>query len=355
MAKNKEEVVVPLMKTIRLLFICKKRIDSYGISFGLINSARFTSNALAEKGIEVKVVEVIDNNSIDREVYNWLPTHVFIEAIWVVPEKFKVLLSRYPVVKWIVRVHSQIPFIANEGNAFEWLFEYQKLRESYWNFRISFNNKNACNDFEKVGINNIYLPNVYTPNYDVERTKQDDGVIDIGCFGSIRPMKNHLLQAHSAITFANLIKKELRFHVNSSRVEQKGESALKNIRSLFKYSRHTLIEHDWMPHQEFLKVVANMNMCMQVSFSETFNIVTADAVYLDVPVVVSKEIFWLPFWTKAPATIGESIVDRMKLVWLMRKIRLHKMNKLYLDDYNQDSILQWLSFLHNDSVWFTVK
>ena len=61
------------------LFICKER--SYGVSYGLINSAQFVANFLNKNGVESHVITVIDNNDIDREVTKYKPTHVFIEAL----------------------------------------------------------------------------------------------------------------------------------------------------------------------------------------------------------------------------------------------------------------------------------
>ena len=45
-----------------------------------------------------------------------------------------------------------------------------------------------------------------------------------------------------------------------------------------------------MDHESFIELVKSMDMCLQVSFTETFNIVTADAVANSVPVVVSSEM-----------------------------------------------------------------
>ena len=77
----------------KILFICKRRNDKYGVSFGLINSCMFVCNALSKYNIESKTITVTDNNDIDREVSVYKPTHVFIEALWVVPEKFHILIK----------------------------------------------------------------------------------------------------------------------------------------------------------------------------------------------------------------------------------------------------------------------
>src|ERR1019366_185850 len=118
----------------RVLFIIKKRViysDNYSaqaISSGLVNSATFVSNMLNENDIESKVIQVIDNNCIDREVRTYGPDIVFIEAMWVVPEKFEILHKLHPKVKWVIRIHSETPFMANEGMAIDWLFAYAKQK-----------------------------------------------------------------------------------------------------------------------------------------------------------------------------------------------------------------------------------
>lgn len=80
----------------RVLFICKKN-NNYGfVSYskknsGLFNSTRFIVEALVARGIDAGIVEVTDNNDIDREVTQFKADIVVIEALWVVPEKFLVL------------------------------------------------------------------------------------------------------------------------------------------------------------------------------------------------------------------------------------------------------------------------
>ena len=82
------------------------------------------ADMLVASGIPAKVVVVVDNNDIDREVAAYKPTHVIIEALWVVPEKFEVLSKLHPGVKWIVRYHSEVAFLASEGIAMKWTQGY---------------------------------------------------------------------------------------------------------------------------------------------------------------------------------------------------------------------------------------
>jgi CRISPR/Cas system CSM-associated protein Csm3 (group 7 of RAMP superfamily) len=69
----------------KVLFILKERLTSHSnfttISSGLFNSAHFVVDMLNKNGIETHLVEVKDNNCIDREVKKHNPTHVVIEAL----------------------------------------------------------------------------------------------------------------------------------------------------------------------------------------------------------------------------------------------------------------------------------
>ena len=148
----------------KVLFICKQRPARYGASYGLLNSCRFLCNALHSMGAEAKLVEVVDNNSIDREVHRFKPTHVFIEALWVVPEKFDVLIPLHPNVEWHVRLHSNTPFIANEGMAMEWIIKYAELQKKFPQFHISVNSLKMADELrQSLGIPTVYSPNIYQP------------------------------------------------------------------------------------------------------------------------------------------------------------------------------------------------
>ena len=312
----------------KILFILKCRENysefygdapSYGNSFssGLYNSARFVSQMLNENGIETKLVQVNDNNGIDREVSEFKPTHVVIEALWVVPEKFDILHKLHPTVQWIVRGHSEIPFLAQEGVALDWLCAYVQ----YQNVSIATNSEASVHDFrniikaanpdwtrEEVKEKVLYLPNYYPYGEISKREKCPDEYLDVACFGAIRPLKNQLIQAVAAIEYADMIGKTLRFHINATRTEQKGENVLRNIRALFANTLHELVEHGWMHHKKFVKVLSKMDMSLCVSFTETFNIIAADSISVGVPVVGSKEIKFLSSWSQADPTDTEDIV-----------------------------------------------
>jgi hypothetical protein len=351
----------------KLLFILKRRemtleedktlgseekpYFKYCISSGLRNSARFVVDMLNENGIEAKMVEVIDNNCIDREVHNYKPTHVIIEAFWVVPEKFEILTKLHPKVKWIIRNHSEVPFMANEGIAVDWTIRYLQYRDVY----IAPNSLRCFEDTKKMvtaayshlkaEYKVLYLPNYYKIHQHFAKKKEIRDTLDVGCFGALRPLKNQLVQAIAAVHYAQRNNKRLRFHINVARIEDNGNNVLKNIRGLFNNldkTRFQLVEHGWLDHKDFLKLISTMDIGLQTSFTETFNIVAADFVSQGVPIVVSSEVEWMPKTFVANHTDSEAIVDKMEDVlygfyfWKKNKCALSA-----LKDYNKKSVKVW--------------
>lgn len=327
----------------KILFILKKRHlysqEYYAtVNSGLYNSATFVDKMLGEYS---DLVQIDDNNEIDKYVSQYKPSIVIIEALWIVPSKFKILQELHPNVKWVIRLHSEIPFLANEGVAIEWLKEYTNYR----NVTIASNSKHLIKALEPILKERIeYLPNYYPISKPHKKLKSLKGQINIGCFGAIRPMKNTLFQAICAIQFADNNNKVLNFHINSARLEQKGENAYKNVKALFEVSKHNLVEHDWLEHKKFTKLVSTMDLCMQVSLSETYNIVAADSVNQLVPTVGTIEIPFLSYFSSTRKT--KDVEQVLFLMYLNVKYSIFKkINRLLLQFNSLESQQIWFKFL----------
>jgi hypothetical protein len=337
---------------IKVLFIIKKR-HGYGggnpkTSYGLKNSCQFVSNALELYGFDTKVVEVIDGNSIDKEVFDYKPTHVFLEAIWVTPDKLDELLSisRYKKIKWFIRVHSKVEFLAHEGMAFTWLLEYSKIAKKHKNLKLAFNNLQPIEDFKNsLGVNSVYAPNIYL--FEKTKHKMNYGKnLKIGVFGAIREMKNHLNQAFGALDFASKNKYNIEFHINvSTPFEACGENILKNLRALFKDSKHKLVENPWLNHTEFSKLVKTMDICSQVSYSETCNITLIDSVSQNIPSIGSKEIPYLHSWYVTDPADSHKIAQALQFAHSAGFLNLHRLNERGLCKHNDKAIQTWLELL----------
>jgi hypothetical protein len=344
----------------KVLFLIKNQSE-YGIyvgkpKAGLYNSANFVKEAISTlEGIEAFIEYCIDGNDVDRKLATFKPDLCIIEAFWVTPEKMREVQKLHPTVKFTVRSHSKIPFLATEGIAFDWLREYNKIP----NVSISFNNVETFDNMNDIGLNNYFLPNIYKPVEKVTlngitRLKSflngpkylDKDIIKIGCFGAIRPLKNQLNQAVAAIMFGDANDINIEFYVNAGRIEQRGEEVLKNLQGLFKDTPHKLVELGWYDHAEFLTNVSDMDVCLQVSFTESFNIVSADSVYMGVPIVVSKEIDWMKNNIADPNN-ALGIANQIKNCLQYRDIIVKK-NLKNLHNYNVDALDIWAKFLQED-------
>lgn len=354
------------MKHLKLLFLLKQNYNyGYGSGLtskaGLTNSAKMTAAALENHlNVETKLKEVIDGNGIDREIHLYKPDLVILEAIWVTPKKLAELSRLHPKVRFIVRVHSKTPFLAMEGISVDWIKDYANICHTY----VSFNNEDTVKDFRGIIRKDYYLPNIYenvtadTAKYitdgalaiDLESLPlapfHDREVVNIGCFGAIRPLKNQLEQAIAAIKFADKNEKVLHFHINATRVEQKGDPVLKNIRSLFKDTNHKLVEHVWYNREKFLDVVEKMDVGMQVSLTESFNIVTADFVLKGIPIIVGEDISWMPEICKVNPSDTTTMIKRLEAA-IVHKYLFTALSKQHLRSYNAKAITEWSLFLQN--------
>jgi len=346
----------------RVLFILKRREDyntekhnHIGLSTGLYNSAKFMHDMLLQNGIECHLEVVADYNAIDRQIFLYKPTHVILEAIWVTPAKLTTLQQLHPRVKWIVRVHSEMPFMAGEGQALDWIGDYsgcknvviamnapRMLREISNYLRIR-NRWTTAHTVER----SIYLPNYYPQQYVSRKFDREKTHVDVACFGAIRPLKNHLVQAFAAIEFAESIGKHLKFHVNAGRIEMQGQPAISNLKCLFEQlhdSGHEMINHEWRPREEFLLLCAQMDIGLQVSFSETFNIVGADLISQGVPLIgTANEIPWAVNAFCADPTNSENIAAKMRTSYKfpMLNVKSHQYN---LSKYTEKSQEIWTNY-----------
>lgn len=322
-------------KKMNILIITKSK-NNYGIetpntlSTGLFNSAQHITLALeGVPGITINLVSVVDNNEIDREVARYRPDIVIIEALWVVPEKFEILKRLHPTVKWVIRIHSEIPFLSFEGIAMNWIRRYLTEQEIY----VSANAEETFKDFKNLfGAKKdliLFLPNYFKLPDEIPRVKKDfEESVHVGCFGAIRGLKNQLAQALAAIEFADRNGSKLFYHINTGRTEGFGsENILRNIREVFSYrTEHTLVEHGWLSNDDFQRLLMeDIDISLQVSFSETFNLVAADSVACGVPIVVSEEINWAAEASKVrDACTIKDIVQKMHKCYTFRRAIVHE-------------------------------
>lgn len=272
----------------------------YGNHRGLGINALMTARVLRKHGVRADVVAVTDRAEVARTLRKHKPTHAVFQAIWLDSDDMERLCAAYPDTHMVVRCHSQIGFLQVEPRAVAILRDLMFLQEQELNLAVSANTLRLHAFLTKVYKSKVlYLPNLY----DIERAerKRDEShghrVLRIGSFGAHRLLKNHSTAAAAAMMMAQRRGSDLEFYVNAGREEHGGVqgSIVRTLDAMFdRVPWARLVFAPWADWSAFRQTVAHMDLCLQVSFTETFNIVTADAVSEGVPSVVSNAIEWTP-------------------------------------------------------------
>jgi hypothetical protein len=274
-------------------------------------------------------------------------THAIIEAPWVAAGNMANLMQAHPHVHFICRNHSQIGFLQVEAGAIKMIRDYFHLQDGALNFTFSANNARFCDYAEKAYRGRCeYLPNLYDLSR-VDRKPphchQHGAPLRISSFGSLRLLKNHTTAVAAAQLIARSRNSGLDFYVSTNR-EEHGRGVLQAIRNmLVGLPGVRLIENGWQSWSEFRHTVAHMDLCLQPSFTETFNIVSADACAEGVPVVGSDAIEWLPRHWQADVDSAEDIARVGNALLSDRFAAAEGMRSL--ERYMHHSVATWLRYL----------
>jgi glycosyltransferase involved in cell wall biosynthesis len=269
---------------------------------------------------------------------------VAIEALWVEPANLQVLQDLNPDVEFLVRIHSETAFLVQETIAIQWIKAYINQGVT-----VGFNSIRTAEIMSDLypGDLIVFSPD-YFPVTRRSRVPNNKTVLDIGCFGALRLMKNQLNQAIAAIEYGRQIGKPINFHINISfHGDTSGSAILDNLRSLFTGTGNTLVEHPWLDDASFAQLMSTMDAVMQVSLSESFNLVAAEATNLRLPIVVSHEIIWAHDNIKAEPTDVDDIVD--KLTTALADHRLIEESIEGLRKYDDISKKIWKNFVQTVS------
>ena len=351
LSKDLDTTVFIKKKDMKVLFLLKERFynNTPIKSYGLINSSLLVSKFLIKSGCESKVETVIDGNFIDKEVYNYKPDVVIIEALWVSGDKMKELIEikRYKDIKWIVRIHSDIGYLSAETLALKYINDYIGLNKP--NLFIAPNNE-KFNEYlsNAMNYNFKWLPNIVEIKHSKNKPEFKSDCINIGCFGSLRLLKNQVFQAMCAMKAADILNKTLSFHISTDVNISNSEAnpILKNLEELFKNSRHELVKHVWKENKSFQHLIRMMDLGLQLSYTESFNIVAADFINNGIPILVSEAIEWMPKICKTSTTDYDLVVKKIVHFYNHRdSIKLKKEMQEHLIIYNKEAEKIWLEFI----------
>lgn len=153
------------MKHTKFLFLTKEIVEygQEGIPHGLINSVKFIIKKLQELNVSSNHISVTDHSLIDSHIVQHKPENVIIEALWITPYELHQLSLKHQNVNFIVRLHSDAPFLASETDSVYYIRKYLKYKRRGNKISVASNDKrlveDLCGIFGKKSID--YMPDIY--------------------------------------------------------------------------------------------------------------------------------------------------------------------------------------------------
>lgn len=297
------------------LILCPRNYTGFGhVSHtGLAVSATNTARVLRAKGINTLVRPVVDVRELEALVVKEQPSHVVVNALWVPTPDLARLSYLYANVHWSVLCHSNMAFLQAEPNGIRLLHEAVNLElASLGNFSVAANSRAGVRGvMDSWEAPMLYLPNLYFLDDTARpmRRKWSGGTLRIGAFGAMRPLKNPTGSAFAALAIATNLGTNLEFHINTGRNDGGWAGRLERaVEAIFEGMPNAkLVKDTWQSWPNFRTLVRNMHLLLQPSFTESFNVVTADGVAEGIPSVVSDVIEWAPSWWKISPDDSEAI------------------------------------------------
>lgn len=191
------------------------------------------------------------------------------------------LVEMFPKTRFIIQDHSHVSFGVTNHNLIINMAQLESIGCEYM-----FNDERSA-----LLMGKKWLPNVYKGEFSTPFRKEIKKELNIICAGAIRPMKNQFTQAKIAISYADKLGVKLNFYMNLNS-EQGTKYITGNLKQLFRSTKHELVDLGWLPHKLFRSSLKCYHFGMQLSLSESFNVVAADYACAGLPMIVSDEIRW---------------------------------------------------------------
>lgn len=268
-----------------------------------IHTEAWSCDSAYGKGTEVRVLReklAAAEKSGGRQV-----THVIVSApSWIQPQDFYELSIDYSNVQFVQLNHSGAAYLSIDKFGIRNIREVAAYQQMTHNIRVAANNERVAKFIsQSMGVDALYLPNLYdTETFVNPFTPHRVGdVLRIGSFGASRPWKNQLCAAEAAVMIGRALGCDIELFVNSKRPDG-GERMIESREELFHDLPGMKIKYvPWASWPQFRDISATMNLLIQPSFDETFNVCTADGIAEGVPSVTTSALEWTPtsWWAHA--------------------------------------------------------
>ncbi len=275
-------------------FAMYRNISHIGLGVAAIN----TEKVLRRAGINAHVWPVRSATDLRKRLEATPASDVMISAPWIPTLALQSLANDFPETQFAVNCHSNVGFLQADRNGMKLIRELMDLELSTSNVHLAGNSRRFCDWIRAAfGAPCAYLPNLYllenTPG--CPHQPYTGGTLRIGIFGATRPLKNLMTAAGAALEISRNLRVGLELWMSAGRTESGGEGVLAAVKEMLNGLPHvSLVLNGWQPWPRFRRTVAHMHLLMQPSYTESFNMVTADGVAEGVASVVSHAIDWAP-------------------------------------------------------------
>jgi len=323
-------------------FAANRNISHIGLGVAALNTAK----VLRANGIAADVWPITSAAELSSRLDSTV-SHVVTSAPWIPVEHWQRLTAEHPEVTFAVNCHSNVGFLQADANGVRRLRDGMELERGSWNFHVSGNSRKFC-DWIRAAYRApcAYLANLYyldPGRRPYLRTPFSGGTLRVGAFGATRPLKNLMSSAGAALEIASRHNVPLEFWVSAGRAEG-GQGIMDAVRAMLAGLPHVrLMENGWQTWPRFRETVRHMHLLLQPSYTESFNMVTADGVAEGVPSVVSEAIDWAPRAWKA----GFDHVDEIARVGSHLLADPHAAAEGFqaLEAHNAEGLRCWNSYL----------
>jgi hypothetical protein len=280
-------------------FAARRNVSHIGLGVAAINTAK----VLQRNGVPTEIWPITTPADLRARLEKSPKKDVIISAPWIPTLEMQALSNDFPETHFAVTCHSNVGFLQADRNGVKLVRELMDLELSTSNVHLAGNTRRFCQWIRQAfGAPCAYLPNLYSLNSTPPRVRPPfiGGTLRIGAFGATRPLKNLMSAAGAALEIARNMNTALEFWLSAGRTEGGGDGVLAAVNEMLSGLPHvTLKLNGWQTWPEFRKTVANMHLLLQPSYTESFNMVTADGVAEGIASVVSPAIDWAPNAWKA--------------------------------------------------------
>ena len=332
----------------KLVLAYKNFAAHHNIShIGLGVSALNTTKVLRRLGISTEVWPILSGAELRERLSTEPASHVVISAPWIPSTEIQKLISAHQATHFAVNCHSNVGFLQADSNGVRLVREAMEIEAGAFNFQLAGNSLKFCKWVRSAYSRPCtHLPNLYYLDRDFipSRPLFSGGTLRIGAFGATRPLKNFMSAAGAALEISRRLKATLELWLSAGRTEGGGDTILRSARAMLDGLPNVkLVENGWQSWPKFRQSVGHMHLLLQPSYTESFNMVTADGIAEGVPSVVSNAIHWAPDHWKAHM---DDVLDIARVGrYLLTDSYAPQEGLEALQTHNAEGVKAWQEFL----------